>query len=97
MDLKKVLIKCRVASEPNYKATQGLKVATFDVGCHEGRITEFYHAEAFGNVADFVNSTIRKGEKILIIGSLHQQRARTDDGRIVNEVIIIAQTIYILR
>ena len=96
MDFFKIIVKGKVASDPVFKDSIG-KVTTFDLVCHNGRPTEFYHVQAFGGIAEFVNSAVSKGEKLLIMGRLHQQRARTNDGTIVNEVIIIAQTVYILR
>jgi len=97
MDYAKTLVRGRVASEPIFKDNHGIKLSSFDLACHNGRLTEFYNIVAFGAVAEFTITNVKKEDQILIEGALYQQRIRAGNGEIENKTIINAHCIHILR
>ncbi|HEC8324726.1 TPA: single-stranded DNA-binding protein [Providencia rettgeri] len=64
--------KGTVSIDPNYTPARNGKdsVIFFRLGCdmtiNKQKVTEFYAIKAFGNVADFLNITIKKGSEISI-------------------------------
>lgn len=91
MNTNKILLTGNLVGDPELSPAGQSKVCRFTIACNEGfggkEYTSFLDCEAWGKVAEHISSYCKKGGKILIVGSLKQDRWEKD-GKKHSRVII---------
>lgn len=92
-----------LASEPELKKYEiggkKLSVATFSIGVRRIYVkkgeqnADFFKVACFNKQAEFVAKYLQKGRKVIVTGSLKQDRFKDDDGKNKYVVQINAQTV----
>ena len=93
-----------VVFDPSFKKTKnGKSVCTFQLAINHcskedkpPRVS-FIDVETWEKVADFCNQNITKGDKILVIGSLRQDRWEDNKGKIQSRIKIVANEILFIK
>lgn len=82
--MNKVILIGRLTRDPEMRTTNtGKKVASFSIATNEGKngqgqdIVQYFDISAWDRLADIVESYVKKGTRVAIVGSL---RNRTWDG-----------------
>lgn len=91
-------------SDPEVRTTKTQKkVATFSISIsHYSRIDEpprvsFVDVEGWERVADDIELDIKKGQRVMVIGTLRQDRWETETGKINSRIKILAQEIKLIQ
>ena len=87
---RRVVLTDRVGAAPAFRTTpKGQTIAQFPLGVHpDSETTEWHTILAFGERAEQLRGTLRKGEQVEVIGYVHTRTIRGKDGksRTVEEV-----------
>ena len=91
-------------SDPEVRTTKTQKkVATFSMSIsHYSRIDEpprisFVDIEGWERVADDIELDIKKGQRVMVIGTIRQDRWETETGKINSRIKIVAQEIRLIQ
>ena len=85
--MNKVILVGRLTKDPEIKVTQsGKKVASFSVAVDDGkdssgnRITQYFNCSAWDKLADIIESYVKKGHRVAVIGRLQNRSWDKPDG-----------------
>jgi single-strand DNA-binding protein len=91
-------------SDPKVRTTKTQKkVATFSMSIlHYSRIDEsprisFVDIEGWERVADDIELDIKKGQRVMVIGTIRQDRWETETGKMNSRIKIVAQEIRLIQ
>jgi single-strand DNA-binding protein len=103
LNINKVFIGGRLASEPDQRATQtGIPVTTFKVAVNRRKTSnnnsepaaDFFTVVAWRALAEFVAKYFHKGSSILVEGSLQERQWTDQQGQKRYSTEIIADQVY---
>jgi len=84
MSLNSIIIQGRLTADPELRQTQsGVSVVNFTVACnreHNKEETDFISCIAWRQTAEFVSKYFRKGQLVLVRGSLQSRKWTDRDG-----------------
>lgn len=87
----------RLTADPEIRTTQeGMTIAKFDIATDrrfKREETDFFKVVAFKSTAEFASKFLKKGTKIMIVGSLQNDNYTKKDGTKVYGMQIIADEI----
>lgn len=70
-----------VGNKPTIRNTQSYKIATFSLGCKQGKeATTWIDCSAFGKLADVIESYVNKGQQLFIDGVAKLNTYKAKDG-----------------
>ncbi len=79
--LNRVLLVGRLASDPELRYTpSGSAVAQLRLATNEGEEPEFHQLSAWGKLAEFAGSYLKKGRLLYVEGRLHWSSWQATDG-----------------
>ena len=96
--MNKVILMGRLTRDPEVRYSQGASqtaIARFSIAVdrrfkREGEPdADFFNCTAFGKQAEFVERYLRKGTKMVVIGSLQNNNYTNRDGQTVRDVQIV--------
>ena len=84
--------------DPELKFTnKGLAVASFSVAVNrkkgEDDVTSYFDCTAFGSVAENVANSFKKGDRVILFGTLTQDRWETEAGDKRSKVVVLIDAI----
>lgn len=92
-----------VTHEPQLKTTKtGKSVCTFSIAVNHYSKSEepprvsFIEVETWEKVADFCSKSVSKGKRIMVIGTLRQDRWESEDGKTRSRIKIVGNEIRFL-
>ena len=94
-----VTIAGNITRDPEQRTTQtGMSITTFGVAWNRRRQgqedeTSFFDVVCFRELADNVASSIRKGTRVIVFGTLQQRRWESDSGERRSKIEILADDI----
>ena len=99
--LNKVMLMGRLVSDPEVRYTpQQTAVARFSIAVQrsyvkqgEERQTDFINVTAFRSTAEFISKWFKKGQMMVVVGSL-QSRKWEKDGKIMYGMDVIAEEVH---
>lgn len=97
--LNSCTIQGRLAADPQLRqTTSGKNVASFRVACArnygQDTATDWLDCVAWGKTAEFVNKYFRKGEQILLLGSIQTREYQDKNGNNRKAVEINAERVF---
>lgn len=99
MSLNRVFLIGRPVADPERRAFGELSVAAYKLAVDRGfakpgqSSADFLHCVSFGKVADFVNTYVKKGVKVLVEGSLRTSDYVNKEGRKIYKTEVIVEKI----
>lgn len=95
INIAHVIIDGNLTRDPEMKTTSnGKTVASFSIAVnHKDDETSYFDIQCWDKVATNVSEYLRKGSKVTILGTLKQQRWKTDGGENRSKVIINASSV----
>jgi single-strand DNA-binding protein len=85
--MNKVILIGRLTKDPEIRTTTtGKKVASFSVATSEGKdssgqeLTQFFNCSGWDKLADIIESYVKKGSRVAIVGSLKNRSWDGSDG-----------------
>jgi single-strand DNA-binding protein len=85
--MNKIILIGRLTKDPEIRVTQSSKkVASFSIAVNDGKdsngqdITQFFNCNAWEKLAEIIESYIKKGTKVAVIGRLQNRSWDKPDG-----------------
>jgi single-strand DNA-binding protein len=85
--MNKVILVGRLTKDPEIRVTQsGKKVASFSVAVDDGkdpsgnRLTQYFNCSAWDNLAGIIESYVKKGHRVALVGRLQNRSWDKPDG-----------------
>jgi single-strand DNA-binding protein len=101
--MNKVILIGRLTRDPEIRSTStGKKVASFSIATDEGKdssgnkITQYFDISAWDRLSDIVESYVKKGTRVAIVGSLRNRSWDGPDGTKRRATDITARELEIL-
>ncbi len=99
-NMSNVTIEGFVTANPVVKKTKtGKNICDFSVAVNHNPTSEgepkvsFFDVETWEGLADYSSSHIKKGSKVIVFGTLKQDRWENTDGKIKSKIKIVANTL----
>ncbi|HOJ49747.1 MAG TPA: single-stranded DNA-binding protein [Spirochaetota bacterium] len=99
--MNRVILSGRLVSDPEIRATgSGVNVAKFSLAVNEyikgEEKTSFFDCTAFGKTADFLRQYSQKGSRVLVDGSLRQEKWQDSEGNNRYKISIIVNRVELM-
>jgi single-strand DNA-binding protein len=87
----------RLTADPEVKVTNnGTSVCNFSVAVNrkkgEEEYTSFFDCTAWGSVAENIGASLRKGDRVVVVGNMNQDRYERD-GKTVSKYVLVVEAI----
>ena len=100
--LNKVMLMGRLTNDPEMRfSTAGVAVVRFTLAVQrsyvkqgEERQTDFINIVAFRSTAEFIGKWFKKGQLMVVVGSLQSKRWEDKDGKTQFGMDIVAEEVY---
>ena len=91
--MNKVIMMGRLTKDPEYRQTQdGKGLTRFSIAVDrktKEKVTDFFNCTAFGKTAEFAETYLKKGTKIVLDGKVQNDSYTNKDGKKVTTTVII--------
>jgi|YNPMSStandDraft_2_1061718.scaffolds.fasta_scaffold08464_4 single-strand DNA-binding protein len=99
--MNKVILSGRLVAEPEIRSTgSGIEVAKFSIAVNDyvkgEEKTSFFDCTAFGKTAEFLKKYTQKGSRVLIDGSLRQEKWQDSDGNNRYKISVIVNRVELM-
>jgi single-strand DNA-binding protein len=98
--MNKAILSGNVGADPQFKATEKTNICNFRIAVNDkfkkDAPPQWFTVTAFGKSADFVNSYIKKGTKVLVEGKIQMEEYTDKENQKRLFVSIISDNIEIL-
>lgn len=84
----------RLTADPELKfSNKGTAICSFSVAVNrkkgEEEYTSFFDCTAFGTMAQNIADSLHKGDRVIVMGSLNQDRYENKEGKNVSKVVML--------